>query len=158
MKYEIHLPSFEQQDLMLEVRFLFRPRILINNKPIKKKENSNEMVLKRDDGLSSVIRFLGQFPDPVPALEMDEEVFHVISPLSWMQRIIAVLPVVFATMIVGVWGFLIGLVPAYINFWLLRLQVQKLEKNLIIFAVYAGTVLISFMLRTYLISSQLGLS
>ncbi|MBI9050464.1 MAG: hypothetical protein JEZ00_13670 [Anaerolineaceae bacterium] len=155
MKYEFTLPGFEEQSLALEVRFPLRPRLWVNRRVIKSKGKWNEIALKRDDGLSSIIHINNQFPDPVPQLEMDEEVYHVVPPLNWGQRIWAMLPI--ALVALEIWGLLIGLLAAYLNIWVMRLQERKLERNLTIFTVSIAAAAAFFIIRFLIIRSQIGL-
>ena len=160
MKYEFSLPNFEEQTLLLDVRFLFKPRILANKKVAPAAKEANAVVLRRDDGLSSIIHFIGKFPDPIPVLELDDEIYHVVKPLTWPQYIWAVLPLVLAIVEIlafSWWGMLIALVCSYANFWLLRLRVENLEKNLMIFAVNTAAILSMFLIHFMMISSRLGL-
>jgi len=159
MKYEFKLPGFEQQSLFLEVRFPFRPRINVNKKVMSGTGRWNEVALRRDDGLSSIVTILNQFPDPVPALSMDEEIYHVVPRLNWLNYLWALLPLLLWIVILvfaDLWSLGIALLAAYLNFWILRFQVQKLEKNLMVFVVNMGSAVVFFLLRFMMISARLG--
>lgn len=154
MKFEYTLPGFEQQSMEIEVRFLLRPRLWINKKRIKSAGRWNEFSLRRDDGLSSMVRIVAQFPDPVPVIEMDDEKYRAIPRLTWYQLVWVLLPLLLGAF--ELWGLVIGLITAFINFWLIRLQIQRLEKNLMILATNTGAAVIFFVIRFLIISARLN--
>ena len=163
MKYELSLPGFEEQQLAIEVRFPFRPRIFANKKVVKSNTGKwNELAMRRDDGLTSIVHILPKFPDPVPQLEMDEETYKVVEPFTWSQRLFALLPIAFVIFAVMdpkliFWGVGLGAISIYINFWLLRLQQGKLERNLMIITVTIAAAAILFIIRLLIIRSEIGL-
>jgi hypothetical protein len=159
MKYEFTLPGFEQQSLLLEVRFPLRPRILVNKKIINSTGKWNELALRRDDGLTSIVTISNQFPDPVPTLSMDEENYFVVSKLSIWNYIWALLPILLWIAILGVTEIKtigIALIAAYLNFWILRFQLRALEKNLMIFAVNTGSAVIYFLVYSLMVTARLN--
>jgi hypothetical protein len=159
MKYEFTLPGFEQQSLLLEVRFPLRPRILVNKKIINSTGKWNELALRRDDGLTSIVTISNQFPDPVPTLSMDEENYFVVSKLSIWNYIWALLPILLWIAILGVTEIKtigIALIAAYLNFWILRFQLRPLEKNLMIFAVNTGSAVIYFLVYSLMVTARLN--
>jgi hypothetical protein len=159
MKYEFTLPGFEQQSLLLEVRFPLRPRILVNQKVIKSAGKWNELALRRDDGLTSMVSINNQFPDPVPTVSMDEETHFVVPKLTFWNYLWALPPILLWIAILGfsvIWPIAIGLVASYLNFWILRFQTQALEKNLMIFAVNTGSAVLFFLLRFMMINAMLN--
>jgi hypothetical protein len=163
MKYSIELPGFEEQNLSIEVRFPFRPRIWVNKKIAQSKiKKWNELALRRDDGLTSVITILPKFPDPVPELEMDDEIYRAVAPFTWGERILAFLPILLIAVSVTdlqmiLYGVGLGLLAIYINFWVLRLQDQKLERNLMVIAITAAVAVIYFLIYLMKIRSLLGM-
>ncbi len=159
MKYEFSLPGFEQQSLHLDVRFLLRPRILINRKVVKSPGKWNEVALRRDDGLTSMVSIVNQFPDPVPTLRMDEETHFVVPNLTFWNYLWALLPIVLWFTILGlseIWTAGISLIAAYLNFWILRFQLGSLEKNLMIFAVNTGSAVIYFLVYSLMVTARLN--
>ena len=159
MKYEFTLPGFEQQSLLLDVRFPLRPRILVNKKIVKSSGKWYELALRRDDGLTSIVTIINQFPDPVPMVSMDEETYYVVPKLTWWNYLWALLPVLLWIAILGlseIWPLAIGLVAAYFNFWILRFQLRSLEKHLMIFAVNTGSAVLYYLMYSLLVTARLN--
>ena len=159
MKYEFTLPGFEQQSLLLEVRFPMRPRILVNQKVVKSPGKWNELALRRDDGLTSMVSIANQFPDPVPTLSMDEETHFIVPKLTFWNYLWALLPIILSIAILGIselWLIGVGILAAYLNFWILRFQLGSLEKNLMIFAVNTGSAVIYFLVYSLLVTARLN--
>jgi hypothetical protein len=163
MKYQVNLPGFEAQQLTIDVRFPLRPRIIANKKAVKSNTGKwNQLAMRRDDGLTSIVHIKPQFPDPVPQLEMDEEIYKVVKPFTWGQRIFAMLPlilIIFAVMdpALAIWAIVLALLSTYLNFWILRLQEQALERNLMIFTITVAAAAIFFIIRFLVIRAQLGM-
>ena len=163
MKYSIQIPGFEEQNLQIEVRFPFRPRIWSNKKLQKSNTGKwNELAMRRDDGLTSIVMIKSQFPDPVPQLEMDGEMYKAVEPFKLGERVLALMPVLLIAiglmdLALALYGLGLGLIAIYINFWVLRIQEQKLERNLMIFTITIAATVILFIIRFMLIRSQIGL-
>lgn len=105
MEFPIQTEGFENRNLILKAGGFWKgARIWIDGQPAARGPKRGYYLLKRNDGQEVPARFRG-FLDPIPPVEIDGRLFHVVEPLKWYQWIWLAWPV----LLIFLGGFLGGL-------------------------------------------------
>jgi len=136
MKYTVNLPGFEGQTIEMQSQgMLSGAKLLVNGKPAPKGPKRGEMLLRRNDGKETIVKFQSAFLD-VPKLQVDGQTVQVVEPLKWYEWAWNAIPLLIV-FLGGAIPFLIGFAAFSINATLFRSQKTTLAK-------YGITALVSF--------------
>lgn len=107
MEFPIPVEGFENRNLTLKAGGFWKgARIWIDGQPAAKAPKRGYYLLKRNDGQEVMARFRG-FLNPIPPVEIDGRLFHVVEPLKWYQWVWCGWPIVLMFM-GGFLGALLG--------------------------------------------------
>ncbi|MBI5564917.1 MAG: hypothetical protein HY870_08485 [Chloroflexi bacterium] len=152
MQIPVNAPGFENREPVLEISgFWSRPRLIIDGLPAPKGSKRGQFILRRNDGVEVVARFVNaNFLDPIPHVVIDERPFVVAEPMKWYQWLWVGLPVLLV-FIGGALGGLIGGAAAGLNGRVFRSTRQGIVKYVstgIISAIAVAAFLMSATLFT----------
>lgn len=150
MQITVNAHGFENREPILEISGLWSsPKLIQDGVPAPKGPKRGQYVLRRNDGVEVVARFINaNFLDPIPNVVIDERPYVVAEPMKWYQWLWVGLPVmlVFAG---GALGGLIGGAATGINGRVFRSTQHNLTK-------YLATGLISLIaVVAFLVSATL---
>lgn len=123
MDYPISgVPGFESHRIILRSSGMFSgPKLLIDDEVIK--GSWGKYTLRRDDGTEVFARLVNNIFDPIPQLVVDGKVYSSVPPLPWIQMGWAGAPILLL-FIGGMIGAILGLLAAYLNTRIFRLELH----------------------------------
>lgn len=134
---QVQVSGFEGQRIEVEVSNGFNSsRLFLNGQPAPAAPKRGQFLLRRDDGREVVAQFKAGFPDPIPALVIDNQAIRLAEPLAWYELVWIALPLLLI-FIGGAIGGGLGGVATVLN-----AQIMRSRQN--VAAKYIFCALVSF--------------
>jgi hypothetical protein len=144
----VQVPGFEGRRIEVEVSNGFNSsRLLVNGQPAPAAPRRGLFLLRRDDGREVTAQFKAGFPDPIPALLVDNQTIRLAEPLAWYEIVWIAFPLVLI-FIGGAIGGALGGGATVINAQIMRSQQNTVAK----YALCALVSLAAFGLREFIVS------
>lgn len=151
MRIPLELQGFEGHELIVEAAsWLSGPKLKLDGKPAPKGPRRNLYLLQRNDGIKQVVQLKQVFIDPVPQVIIDDEVIHLVKPLSVLQWLWSALPIILA-FIGGALGGGIGGAAFWINAHIFRSEMSAMEQYLLTGLTTAISVFLFLILSTLIL-------
>lgn len=117
MRHQFKLPEFPFANFEIETSiWTLSSKLIMNNSELEKsKDKGGAYLIPRGDGSLALAFTKQEYPDFVPALEIDGELNHIFDKLKWHEYLVAALPLVLF-FFGGALGGMIGLLATLKNF------------------------------------------
>lgn len=145
MDYPIDgIPGFEGRKVLLRpAGFFSGVKLVVDDSVVTSR--LGKFTLQRNDGTVVEARLRSNYIDTFPQLIVDKTVYSAVKPLAWYELVWSALPILIL-FIGGALGAVCGLVAAYFNSRVFRMNMQSIYKYLLTGLISVGAFVVYFIL------------
>jgi len=124
MDFLIDYQGFEGKGLAIRLGFFGNPRLVASGAPLKRKGQTYHV--RDNTGKEIAIRLKKKLLDPLPNIQIGDEILSLAPPFTWREHLIILLPLLILVYLAGLTGGFLGLLGMYLTSRIVRCSQSKI--------------------------------